>query len=111
MHLHSTVKTKQRVKANQQRLQAKINAQMAERATTGVVVNFALENRLSTRTAASYLGIRSETLARWRAEERLLGFEQPNFYRIGKKIVYLKNDLDEFLLTRGEASLSNARIR
>ena len=47
MHLHSTVKTKQRVKANKQRLQAKINAQMAERATTGVVVNFLCTRQFS----------------------------------------------------------------
>jgi hypothetical protein len=70
-----------------------------------------LENRFSTQTAAYYLGIRSETLARWRSERRLLGVEQPNFYRIGKKITYLKHDLDAFLLKRGEASLAISRLR
>jgi hypothetical protein len=74
-------------------------------------VNFALENRFSTQTAAHYLGIRAETLARWRSERRTLGVEQPNFYRIGKKITYLKNDLDAFLLKRGEASLATSRVR
>lgn len=72
-------------------------------------VDFALVNRFSTQDAAAYLGIRGETLARWRSERRTLGVEQPNFYRIGKKIFYLKNDLDAFLLERGEASLACSR--
>ncbi len=72
-------------------------------------VDFSLDNRFSTETAANYLGIRGETLARWRSERRILGDEQPNFYRIGKKIFYLKNDLDAFLLKRGEASLATSR--
>lgn len=72
-------------------------------------VDFALVNRLSTQDAAEYLGIRGETLARWRSERRLLGIEQPNFYRIGKKIFYLKDDLDAFLRERGEASLACTR--
>lgn len=72
-------------------------------------VDFALVNRFSTQDAAAYLGIRGETLARWRSERRVLGAEQPNFYRIGKKIFYLKDDLDAFLLRRGEASLACSR--
>lgn len=72
-------------------------------------VDFALVNRLSTQDAAEYLGIRGETLARWRSERRSLGVEQPNFYRIGKKIFYLKDDLDAFLRERGEASLAYTR--
>lgn len=68
--------------------------------------DFALANRFPTQAAANYLGIRAETLARWRSERRALGIEQPHFYRIGKKVVYLKSDLDAFLLKRGEASLA-----
>lgn len=85
---------------------------VANHATNGVdttPVDFALVNRFSTQDAAEYLGIRGETLARWRSERRSLGIEQPNFYRIGKKIFYLKDDLDAFLLKRGEASLACTR--
>lgn len=74
-------------------------------------VDFSMENRLSTQEAAHYLGIRAETLARWRSERRLLEIEQPNFYRIGKKITYLRHDLNTFLLRRGEASLAILRMR
>lgn len=74
-------------------------------------INFSPENRLTTETAANYLGIRAETLARWRSEQRTLGSEQPNFYRAGKKIFYLKRDLDQFLLNRGESALAMSRAR
>ncbi|MDD5394747.1 MAG: hypothetical protein PHE17_17155 [Thiothrix sp.] len=74
-----------------------------------VPADFAMENRLQTQAAAGYLGIRSETLARWRSERRALGIEQPHFYRIGKRVVYLKSDLNAFLLKRGEASLAVLR--
>jgi hypothetical protein len=75
-----------------------------------VPVNFSPENRLTTETAADYLGIRGETLARWRSERRELESQQPNFYRVGKKIFYLKCDLDRFLLSRGESALAISRV-
>lgn len=80
-------------------------------AESSTPINFAPENRLTTETAANYLGIRAETLARWRSEQRLLGSEQPNFYRAGKKIFYLKRDLDQFLMNRGESALAMSRAR
>jgi hypothetical protein len=101
MHSRLVVKPKQRT--------TKATNQTAGVCESLMPVDFALENRFSTQDAACYLGIRAETLARWRSERRLLELEQPNFYRIGKKITYLKHDLDAFLLKRGEASLKVLR--
>jgi len=73
--------------------------------------NFSPENRLATKAAADYLGIRPETLARWRSERRPLGSGQPDFYRAGRKIFYLKRDLDLFLRNRSEAIRAAERAR
>lgn len=94
-----------RVKLNRQCASAKLSS-MEVPSVPVVPPDFALENRLQTQAAADYLGIRSETLARWRSERRALGVEQPHFYRIGKKVFYLKSDLNAFLMKRGEVSLA-----
>jgi hypothetical protein len=99
MHLHRTVKPKR------QYAKTKVCNPEALLAPPPAA-DFALENRLQTQAAAGYLGIRSETLARWRSERRTLGIGQPHFYRIGKRVIYLKSDLNAFLLNRGEASLA-----
>jgi hypothetical protein len=102
MHPRLAMKPKQRT--------TKVENQPSSASESLTPVDFALENRFSTQTAAYYLGIRSETLARWRSERRLLGVEQPNFYRIGKKITYLKHDLDAFLLKRGRSVVGDFKI-
>jgi len=47
---------------------------------------------LSTQEAAAYSSIARATLKKWRATG-----DGPPYVRVGTKIVYLKEDLDEFL--------------
>ena len=47
---------------------------------------------LDHREAAGYLGIADQTLYNWRSQER-----GPDYIRLGRKIAYLRSDLDKFL--------------
>lgn len=53
-----------------------------------------MEERLSTRQAAEILGVREETLRRWRSNKT-----GPAYYRMTKplRIYYLRKDLETYL--------------
>jgi predicted site-specific integrase-resolvase len=61
-----------------------------------MTMSYLLPKRLTEREAASYLGIKSQTLQNWRQ----IGRSTPPFYRIGAKIVYDENELREWMLVR-----------
>lgn len=54
-------------------------------------------DRLTSRQAAVYLGLKPGTLEVWRCLRRPY---QPMYLRLGRKIVYLKADLDAYLAGR-----------
>ena len=50
------------------------------------------KERFNHKDAANYLGIANQTLYNWRTQRR-----GPDYVLIGRKIMYLKSDLDEFI--------------
>lgn len=59
---------------------------------TQLGLNFEL--KLDTPAAAEYLGLAHTTLETWRANGKS---GQPPFYKVGRKVFYLQNDLNEWL--------------
>ena len=55
-----------------------------------------LGNRLTTKEAAAYLRLQAHTLAVWRLTGR---YELP-FQKIGRRVFYLKSDLDAWAIAR-----------
>ncbi|MBU0513663.1 MAG: helix-turn-helix domain-containing protein [Proteobacteria bacterium] len=55
----------------------------------------------STKAAARYLGVSPQSLARW----RITG-QGPHFVKAGRRVVYLRADLDRWLLSRRRLSTS-----
>jgi len=53
-------------------------------------------NRLNREQAASYLGVKSQTLSVWACTGR---YSLP-FIKVGRKVFYRIEDLDNFLVTR-----------
>jgi transposase-like protein len=51
--------------------------------------------KLNTREAAAYLGVRPNTLEVWRCKHR-----GPKYAKLGSRIVYDQDDLDNFFATR-----------
>jgi excisionase family DNA binding protein len=54
------------------------------------------QDRLSNQEAASYLGVKPETLDVWRSSGR---YSLP-FVKIGRRVFYRKSDLDSFIESR-----------
>jgi len=52
-----------------------------------------MEKLLSPREASEYLGLATQTLAKWRCE----GLQGPAFVRVGRLIRYRQNDLRDWL--------------
>ena len=52
--------------------------------------------RFTRKQAAAYLGVARQTLARWASTGR---YALP-YYKAGKKVIYLRSDLDNFLAQR-----------
>ena len=50
------------------------------------------QNLLSTKEAADFLGLKSQTLATWRMRK-----EKIPFIRVGRKIAYRQEDIEHFL--------------
>lgn len=50
-----------------------------------------LKRRYDTRAAAEYLDLHPQTLNNWRFKKR-----GPAYHKIGDKVFYYKNDLDDF---------------
>lgn len=59
-----------------------------------------------TSEAAEYLGIKPNTLDIWRSKNR-----GPKFYRVGKNIIYLREDLDAYLSSRSVQTLDSINIK
>ncbi|QDF75936.1 MULTISPECIES: helix-turn-helix domain-containing protein [Shewanella] len=55
-----------------------------------------LNDRLSNKEAANYLGVKPETMDVWRSTSR---YSIP-FCKIGRKVFYRKSDLDAFIESR-----------
>jgi len=47
---------------------------------------------LDTKRAAAYLGLRPQTLCNWRVYRK-----GPPYHRVGRRVLYLVEDLDNFL--------------
>lgn len=60
---------------------------------------------LRTPEAAKYLGIRPNTLDIWRCQKK-----GPKFHRLGRSIIYLREDLDAYLESRGVQTLDSINI-
>lgn len=56
-----------------------------------------MPQRLNTREAAPYLGLKAETLKTARSTGILCGVEPPPFRRLGRHITYDKTSLDKWL--------------
>ncbi|MCL1036462.1 helix-turn-helix domain-containing protein [Shewanella submarina] len=54
------------------------------------------QDRLSNREAASYLGLKPETLSVWRSCGR---YSIP-FIKVGRRVFYRQSDLDAFIASR-----------
>lgn len=50
------------------------------------------QSRFSHKDAAEYLGIATQTLYNWRNKRR-----GPDYVLMGRKVIYLKTDLDHFI--------------
>lgn len=62
-----------------------------------------MNDRLTNKAAADYIGISENTLNVWRCEKR---FPNLPYIKVGSKVFYWKRDLDNFLeaqTVRGEA--------
>ncbi len=65
------------------------------------------QNRtFKTPEAARYLGIKPNTLDIWRCQKR-----GPKFHRVGRSIIYLHEDLDAYLASRGVQTLDSINIK
>ena len=53
---------------------------------------FRLDDRLTSAEAASYLGVKMETLNTWRCKNK-----GPAYYKMGRVINYTRRDLDAYL--------------
>ncbi|MBE8597006.1 helix-turn-helix domain-containing protein [Xenorhabdus sp. BG5] len=52
-------------------------------------------DRLTRAEAAAYLGVTSQTLANWAST----GKEKIPYHKIGRKVIYFKSDLDNYLIS------------
>lgn len=59
-----------------------------------------------TREAADYLGVKPNTLEIWRCKKR-----GPKFHKIGKTIIYLREDLEAYLSSRSVHTLDSIDIK
>lgn len=62
------------------------------------------EKYLNPEKTSRYIGAAVQTLARWRFEG-----EGPPFIRVGRKIMYAADDLDEWMAARRVSSTSAAK--
>lgn len=63
----------------------------------------AWKNYLDTKAAAAYLGVTSKTLERWRWKGG-----GPEYFKVGARVMYRGDLLDEWLETRRRRSTSDA---
>ena len=56
--------------------------------------------------AAGYIGIRPNTLEIWQCHKK-----GPKFHRVGRSIIYLREDLDAYLTSRGVQTLDSINIK
>lgn len=65
------------------------------------------QNRtLKTPEAAKYIGLKPNTLDIWRCQKK-----GPKFHRVGRSIIYLREDLDDYLASRGVQTLDSINIK
>ena len=66
------------------------------------------ENReiLRTPEAAKYIGVKTNTLEGWRCQRK-----GPKFHKVGKNVVYFRDDLDGYLASRGVHTIDSAYIK
>jgi len=62
-----------------------------------IVDELAKNPRFTREEAATYLDVQAKTLANWASTGRY-GLK---FYKVGRRVVYLKSDLDAWLAERG----------
>ena len=62
------------------------------------------KQKLNTREAADYLGIRPNTLEVWRGHHK-----GPKYSKIGSRVLYDLNDLEEYFASRKVYTLDTAR--
>lgn len=60
--------------------------------------------KLNTREAAAYLGVRPNTLEVWRCKHK-----GPRYAKLGTRVLYDKADLDAFFAARSVETLESAR--
>ncbi len=65
-----------------------------------------LHRTLRTPEAARYIGIRPNTLEGWRIQKK-----GPKFHRVGRLIIYFREDLDAYLASRGVHTLDSIDIK
>ena len=58
-----------------------------------LVTSAQILERLTRAEAAAYLGVNSQTLANWACTGKV---EIPH-YKVGRKVIYMKSDLDNYL--------------
>lgn len=56
--------------------------------------------------AAKYIGIKTNTLEGWRSKNK-----GPKFHRIGRLVIYFKEDLNAFLEVRGIQTLDSINLK
>lgn len=62
----------------------------------------ALKQALDAKSSAQYLGIKPITLCKWRLQGT-----GPTFRKLGRRVVYLRKDLDSFLEASARRSTSD----
>ncbi len=61
---------------------------------------------MRTSQAAEYIGMKKNTLEVWRCKKK-----GPKFHKIGRNIVYFKEDLDTYITSQGVHTIDSVNIR